>query len=45
MTKKKKVIMVLLTMMLVGTLAACEGDASVEDRKSTIEVAKVLATN
>ena len=42
---KKKVIIILLTMILVGTLTACVEDANREDRESTIKVAKVLATN
>ena len=42
---KKKVIMILLTMVLVGTLTACREDANKEDRESTIKVAQVLATN
>jgi len=42
---KKKVILILLTMILVGTLTACVEDANREDRQSTIKVAQVLATN
>ena len=42
---KKKVILILLTMILVGTLTACVEDANREDRESTIKVAQVLATN
>ena len=42
---KKKVILILLTMILVGTLTACVEDANREDREATIKVAQVLATN
>ena len=42
---KKKAIMILLTMILVGTLTACMKDANREDRASTFKVARTLATN